>query len=185
MNLLDMVLDSRNSGSLQQLADRFGLDQQQVAAAVAEMVPALSSGLKQNLADPARADGLVAALQRGGHQRVIERPEQLAQSSAVDDGNALLGQLFGSKEVSRAVAGRATEKTGLDSGLLQQMLPLVASIAMGSMSQKAGAEGLLGARSEGGQEGAGLVGMLTNMIDADNDGSVLDDLVGLAGKFLR
>ncbi len=43
--------------------------------------------------------------------------------TAVSDGNNILGHILGSKDVSRAVADRASANTGIDSGMLKQMLP--------------------------------------------------------------
>ena len=62
--------------------------------------------------------------------------EVLADPATRDDGNAILGHVFGSKEVSRQVAARASAKTGIDSSILKQMLPLVAAMAMGGLSKK-------------------------------------------------
>jgi hypothetical protein len=67
--------------------------------------------------------------------------------------------------------------------ILQQMLPVVAAMVMGSMSQRAGAatsQAGLGAGVPGGD----LLGMLGPMLDADRDGSVMDDVAGMLGKFL-
>jgi len=179
MNLMEMMLSGQNAGQIQQLARRFGIGEEQVQAAVTQMVPALSQGLKRDMADPDSAAGLMRALEQGRHQRYVDEPEALVREETVADGNAILGHLFGSKEVSREVAKRASSRTGLDAGLLKQMLPLVASMMMGSLS-KASA----GSAVAGGQ-GGGVMGMLTGMLDADNDGSVVDDLMGMAGKFFR
>ncbi len=180
MNLMEMMLSGQNAGQIQQLAQRFGIGEDQVQAAVTQMVPALSQGLKRDMADPDSAAGLMRALEQGRHQKYVDEPEALVNEDTVADGNAILGHLFGSKDVSRKVAEQASGGTGLDAGLLKQMLPLVASMMMGSLS-KATASGAAPAGAQGG----GIMGMLTGMLDADNDGSVVDDLMGMAGKFFR
>jgi hypothetical protein len=58
------------------------------------------------------------------------------------------------------------------------MLPLLASVAMGAMAK----QGLGGAA---GREQSSAAGMLTSFLDADKDGSVMDDLLGMAGKLFR
>lgn len=121
-----------------------------------------------------------------------------------EPGNEILGQIFGSKEVSRTVAGQASQSTGIDPALLKKMLPLLAMAVTGYLaSQKAG-----GASSDGGQ-GGGLGGMLgqvlggvmggglggaapsgglgglASLIDLDGDGNPLDDILGMAGRLGR
>jgi len=135
--------------------------------------------LKRDMADPDSAASLMRALQQGGHQKYVDEPDALVREETVADGNAILGHLFGSKEVSRKVAEHASGGTGLDAGLLKQMLPVVASMMMGSLSKATAGGG-----APGGQSG-GMMDMLTGMLDADNDGSIVDDLMGMAGKFFR
>ena len=61
--------------------------------------------------------------------------------------------VLGSKDVSRQVATHAASETGLDSTVLKQMLPLVASLAMAALSKHA-------ASSNGQPTHAGVLGML-------------------------
>ena len=42
-----------------------------------------------------------------------------------------LAILFGSKDVSRAVAGHAAKQTGIGADVLKKMLPMVAAMAHG------------------------------------------------------
>jgi len=51
----------------------------------------------------------------------------------VNQGNDVLGQLFGSKDLSRAVAAQAAQATGIGQQVLQQMLPVIASMIMGGL----------------------------------------------------
>ncbi len=56
---------------------------------------------------------------------------------------------------------------------------------MGSLSKQADHNGVLaGANTASGAPNNAL-DMLGGLLDADNDGSVVDDLIGIAGKFLR
>ena len=78
--------------------------------------------------------------------------------------------------MSRNVASHASQQTGLDSGLLKQMLPVVATMVMGAMSKKAQAGE---ATAQGG--GSALSG-LGALLDQDGDGSSLDDVLNIAKK---
>ena len=65
------------------------------------------------------------------------------------------------------------------------MLPVVAAMMMGAMAKNAGGGAVtagLGVPASG--IGGGLLDMLTPMLDRDRDGSVVDDVAGMLGKFL-
>ncbi len=136
MNLLEMIMSAQNGAAAQQAGAGLGLNQQQSQSAIAALLPAISSALKQNTSSPQGLAGLLGALQNGNHQDYIEKPEMLGRPETVADGNAILGHLFGSKDVSRTVASRAAKQTGLDTGILKKLLPLVATMAMGSLSKQ-------------------------------------------------
>lgn len=214
MNLLDMIMQAQGGAAAQRAGQTLGLDQSQAQTAIAALLPAISSALKQNTQSPQGLAGLLGALQNGNHSQYVEQPETLGRPETVADGNAILGHLFGSKEVSRAVAGHAAEKTGMSSDILKKMLPLVATMAMGSLSKQTqapdmksqlaglamqqmlgggakagGLGGMLGGLLGGGarkqqrqaqqshQQGMGFLG---KMLDADGDGSVMDDVLKMA-----
>ncbi|MEZ5543511.1 MAG: DUF937 domain-containing protein [Pseudomonadota bacterium] len=185
MNLLGMLLDTQGSAALKQLTGAFGVSESEARTALSALVPALARGMQNNMATPQGAEDLLGALARGGHQRYIDQPGAVPAQQVTADGNAILGHLLGSKDVSRRVAGHAADQTGLDSGLLKKMLPVIATLVMGAVSKQTGAvQGLPGGLGGQAAGGAGLGGMLTQFLDADKDGSILDDLMGMARKFL-
>jgi len=215
MNLLDMILDAQKGRSVQTAGRTVGLNKAQTTQAIAALLPAISSALKQNTKSPQGLAGLLGALQSGNHQQYLETPATMKDESTIADGNAILGHLFGSKDVSRAVAGRAAEQTGIGADVMKKLLPLVATMAMGSLSkqtrQPSMQEQLTSLALEqmmgGGQKSGGLagmlggllggnarrqqqaqqqhqqgLGMLGNLLDADGDGSLMDDVLGMAMK---
>jgi hypothetical protein len=96
----------------------------------------------------------------------------------VDRGNNVLGQIFGSKDVSRAVAQNASTRTGLDPALLKKMLPMLAMVVAGYMAKRGGTQSTPSTPS-GARGGFGGLGAL---LDKDGDGNPLDDILG---GFLR
>ena len=184
MNLLKTILQAQNGGAVSQLANQFGLDQGQTNSALAQLIPALASGMKNNVSQQGGLDSLLSALNSGNHDRYLDDVSQLGQQSTVSDGNAILGHLLGNKQVSREVAGRASQNTGIDSSILKKMLPIVATMVMGGMSKQSGAGGMLGSLLGGGQsrQSSGIENVLSSFLDQDGDGSIADDLLS---KFLR
>ena len=180
MDLLQSVLNAQNGEAVSALGRNFGLNQDQTVAAVQQLVPALAAGLSRNSAQPAGLDGLLAALAGGSHERYIDNPSTLSDAASVQDGNGILGHILGSKEVSREVAARASARTGIGSDVLKQMLPLVATLAMGALSKQASTT-----RGPGSAPQSGVLDMLTPLLDSNRDGSITDDVMGMFGKFLR
>jgi hypothetical protein len=184
MNLLELLLDAQDSPALKQLATNFGISETDAREAVAEMTPALSRGLQHNISQQDGLESLLGALKKGNHQRYSDHPEALAEGSTTAEGNAILGHILGSKDVSRRVASHAASTTGLGAGLLKKMLPVIATMVMGSLSKQSASSALPG--GVGGASQAGdVTGLLTQLLDADKDGSVMDDLLGMAGRFMR
>lgn len=212
MNLLDMIMNAQGGQTAQQAGAGLGLNQQQSQSAIAALLPAISSALKQNTNSPQGLAGLLGALQGGQHEQYLENPQMLGQQQTVTDGNAILGHLFGSKDVSRAVAGHAAQKTGIGADVLKKLLPLVATMAMGSLSKQTKAPtmqsaltGLAMQHLMGGQKKSGLgailgavtgangrqqrqtqqthqqgMGIIGKLLDADGDGSMMDDVLKMA-----
>src|SRR5690606_23211082 len=153
-----------------QLAQQFGLSPEQAESAVAKLAPALTGALGKNAAAPGGLESLKGALASGNHGRYLDNPAALSDPTTTEDGNAILGHLLGSKDVSRRVAGEAGQSTGLDVGILKQMLPVVATLVMGAVSKKAAPGGA--AAGSSGTSGVGGLGDLGGL------GSILEGLTG-------
>ncbi len=193
MNILEMML--QNSGQISTMAKSLGLDQTQIESAIKQLTPALAQSVQRNATSTDGLSNLVNALQKKDHTRYIAEDDAIAQPEAISEGNKILGHLLGDKEVSRAVASQASEKSGIDSGILRKMLPMLATMFMGSMSKQASssssglgslagmAASMFGGSSS--KSGGGLTDILGNFLDFDHDGSSLDDIMGMATKFLK
>ncbi|MCB1019117.1 MAG: DUF937 domain-containing protein [Bryobacterales bacterium] len=182
MNLLETILGASSGAPVRGLAQSFGLSENQASSALQALLPALSGGLKNNVASPGGLESLLGALAGGDHSQYLADPSRLGQASTVQDGNAILGHLLGSKDVSRQVASNASSQTGLPVDMLKKMLPVVATLAMGALAKNTADKGIQRS-SAAAMPGGDLMSMLGPMLDADGDGSIADDLLGLAGKF--
>ncbi len=69
MPLFDMMMNAQNGEAMQTMARQFGLDKEQVEKAMAALMPAFSTGLKRNAANPADLSGCLQALAGGDHAR--------------------------------------------------------------------------------------------------------------------
>lgn len=133
LNLFDMLANAQNGNGVDALARQFGLSQQQAQAAVQALLPAFSQGLKRNTADPYGVGAFLSALSNGQHANYFDDAATAASPQGMAAGNDILGQLFGSKDLSRAVAAQAAQATGIGQQVLQQMLPAIAAMIMGGL----------------------------------------------------
>ena len=137
--LYDMLANAQNGAAFEQMARQFGLSQEQARAAVEALTPAFSQGLKRNASDPYGLGAFLQALSTGQHAKYFEDASRAFSPQGMEEGNGILGHLFGSKELSRAVAAQAAAATGIGQETLKQMLPVLASMIMGGLyKQSAG-----------------------------------------------
>ncbi|MCW5665086.1 MAG: DUF937 domain-containing protein [Piscinibacter sp.] len=183
-------------GGLRSVARELGIDEAQAARGAEALLPAILGGFKKQAQAPTVGleglGGLLGQLGGAGLADDVLAP----QPTDLGRGNDVLGQIFGSKDVSRTVAGNAAAQTGLDAGVLKQMLPMLAMLVAGVMARQGGAAApqvggpggglgdLLGGLLGGGAA-AGRGGGLASMLDLDGDGNPLDDILQMAGKALR
>ncbi|MEM1231241.1 MAG: DUF937 domain-containing protein, partial [Pseudomonadota bacterium] len=167
-------------------AKNFNLSGDQTSGLLKQLAPMIAKGMQKNTQSASGLDSLIGALNKGNHDRYLDNPSEITSEAAVQDGNGILGHLFGSKDVSREVARQASANTGISDGIIKKMLPMVAGLVMGSLRKQQQAEpnfaeslgNSLSTKTPGG-------GLLGSLLDQDGDGSVMDDLLGMAGKFLR
>ncbi|MER8482563.1 DUF937 domain-containing protein [Mesorhizobium sp. M1322] len=132
-SLFDILAQAQNGNGMQALAQQFGLSQQQTQSAVEALLPAFSQGLKRNTSDPYGLGAFMTAMASGQHAKYFEDASRAFSPQGVDEGNGILDHLFGSKDLSRAVASQAAQASGVSQQVLQQMLPVVASMMMGGL----------------------------------------------------
>ena len=208
MNITDILAQT---GGLQSMARELGVSEGQAATGAAALLPAILGGFKkQAQAQPSGLDGLGGLLGKLGGGALLDDVVS-PQPTNVARGNDVLGQIFGSKDVSRTVAQSAASTSGLDPSILKKMLPMLAMLVAGYMAKQRSAGtgaadqaapsggglggglggmlgGLLGGRDAGGDTtpgAGGAGGGLASMLDMNRDGNALDDIMRMAGKMMR
>jgi hypothetical protein len=196
---MDMMQILQQSGGIQTMARELGINESVAQAGAAALIPAILGGFKKTTqAQPTGLEGLgglLGQLGGGGLLDAVLAPKP----TPIDQGNSVLGQIFGSKDVSRTVAAGAEQQTGISSALLKQMLPMLAMMVAGYLAKQgsgAGAGGGAGGGAAGGLGGlvgnmlgggskAGAGGGIGALLDLNGDGNPLDDIIGMAGRLAR
>ncbi len=199
MNLTDILAQA---GGIESMASQLGVPPAVAKQGAEALLPAILGGFKTQAQGAGGVEGLGGLLGQLGGGGLLDAVLG-SQATPVQAGNDVLGQIFGSKDVSRTVADHAAGQTGLDAGLLKQMLPILAMMVAGYMAKQGGQQSgggglgdLIGGALGGGGSSGGLGGMLGSvlggsggglgglgkMLDMDGDGNPLDDIIGMAGK---
>ncbi|APG62820.1 hypothetical protein LPB140_08490 [Sphingorhabdus lutea] len=193
MNIADIL---QQSGAIESVAGQLGIDKNTAQIGAAALLPAILGGFKKNAQTQSGGieglGGLLSQLGGGGLFDKVLAPEP----TPVEQGNDVLGQIFGSKDVSRTVAGHASGQTGIDSSILKKMLPILAMLVAGYMAKQGGDNessggglgDLIGGVLGGGQSasrastGSGLGGILGNVLSGVvGGGSAAPSSGGLGG----
>ena len=186
---------------LQWIARELGINETQAANGAAALVPMILGGFKRELqTEPAGGLGLLGLIGQLGGSALLD--DVLGPTPAdVSHGNKVLERIFGSKDVSRAVARKAAAQTGLSPATLKKMLPMLATLVTGHMAMHqvehaahhvaAGSPlsevlGTLGSRiAAGGNPIPDVAPGLIAMLDLDGAGNPLDDVLEMAGRAMR
>ncbi len=184
MNLTDILAQA---GGIESMAKDLGIPPAVAKQGAEALLPAILGGFKKQ-AQSGGIEGLGGLLGQLGGGGLLDSVLG-SQPTPVAPGNEVLGQIFGSKDVSRTVAGQAATQTGLDSGLLKKMLPILAMMVAGYMAKQGGQSqgggglgdligGALGGGSGG---GGGLGGMLGNILGGAVGGGAAPAAAGGGG----
>jgi hypothetical protein len=170
MSLAQML---QSSGAIDSMARELNIDQQTAKMAAGALLPAIVAGMGRSATggnstpDPLGGLGSLAGAVLGGGGAgglgggLLDAV--LGQSpTPTGQGNDILGNIFGSKDVSRSVAGEVAAMTGIDEGLLKKMLPILAMAVAGYMAKQATGGGQQGAGASAG--GGALGGILGSIV---------------------
>lgn len=137
MDLLQMVLAASQNNALDKLANQHQLSQDQTSDVLSQLLPELGRRVQSNIEQDNGLESLVNALNNGNHQRFIDDDNILDDPNTVLEGNKILGHLLGDKDTSRQVASQVEGNTGISASIIKQLLPMAASLLMGTMSKGA------------------------------------------------
>jgi len=200
MSIMKLLQQAQGGQGISQLAQQFGLDQSTAEKLTGMLAPAIGSAAKQR-AQQGEATKVLESLRGEGQANLFDNPAEAASTGGQAQGMDFLQNILGGQEEAQGLAQEAAGRAGVDSSTVSQFLPALAAMVQGGMQKNmpdtaidgmesslaGGSEGaggglmgmvggLLGG-NKGGDSGGGL-GPLMQMLDADGDGSPLDDILG-------
>lgn len=136
MRIEDVVRNAQGGAALANLAKAFGAAPADVETAFGSIMGELTQRMERNTLSRGGLADLVAALGNPANAAVLTDPSLAADPRARMTGNEALDMIFGSKDKSRRVAARAARASGLNAGLVERMLPVIAAMLMGGLGEE-------------------------------------------------
>ena len=189
---LEALLGLLQGQDLGNLASQVGGNEGEVKNGVMAALPAMLAALGKNAGTEKGAEELNNALEKKHDGSILDNLSGYLSNPDLKDGAGILNHLFGSQTSN--VANAVSQSSGLDSNGSMKMLQMLAPVLMGMLGQQKkqnnlDAKGLgnltsMLASNFGSEAGAsGIMEAVTNLLDANKDGNVMDDIMGMVGKF--
>lgn len=186
--LLDLLNSPMGKQIISGVSGSTGQSEGDTGKLLSMAMPVLMGAMKKNAQTPEGAAGLMGALSSKHDGSILDNLGGLfdggVDDSVKQDGEGILGHLLGEKRPN--VENALSKQSGMDAGTVAQVLKVAAPILMGvlgkqtrqsNVSDSNGMNALLGSMLGGQpQENQSLI---TSLLDADGDGSILDDVAGM------
>ena len=186
--LLDLLNSPMGKQLISGVAGQTNQPESKTADVLSMAMPLLLGAMKKNVSSPGGAQGLMSALSGKHNGSILDNLGGLFEGGVDDqvmqDGAGILGHVFGNKQPQ--VENALSQKSGLDAGAIAQILKIAAPIVMGyigketaqsNVNDSSGMNALLGSML-GGQPKENQ-SLIMTLLDADGDGSILDDVAGM------
>lgn len=190
MELLKMVTEQlMDEGMLSKMGGSVGARPEQVKKVAQMGLPALMEAMGRNAKDPDGLSSLLGALDQ--HQEDdVEDLSGFLNKVDTKDGAKILDHVFGGSK--QRVQSNLARQAGMDPSQVSGILSQLAPILLGALGQEKkrghmGTGSILGLLTDGiGQGGnGGISAMVSGLLDADDDGSIIDDVSELLGGFFK
>lgn len=187
--ILDVLNSDLGKTIISGVSGSTGTDQDKTSSVLTMALPVLMKAMERNASTPEGAQGLMGALNNKHDGSILDNLGSLFGGGVDDnvktDGDKILNHVLGQKK--QGVEQVIGQKAGLDAGSVDNILKVAAPILMGILGQQAkqnnvnsqgDISGLLGGLL-GGSSSQNEQSFLEKILDADGDGSVVDDVAGM------
>jgi hypothetical protein len=186
--LLDLLNSPMGKQMIQGVAKETGQAEDQTAGVLSMALPLLMGAMKKNVSDPQGAQGLMSALSSKHNGSILDDLGGLfgggVDETVKQDGAGILGHVLGSRQP--VVENALSQKSGMDASTIGSILKIAAPIVMGYLGRQTAQSNVADAGGLNSLLGSMLGGqpqqnqsLIESLIDADGDGSVLDDVAGM------
>jgi len=189
-NILDLLGSDIGKTLISGASQQLGQDKGKTTSALSAALPLILGAMKNNAKTPEGAAGLLSALGNEKHGGgILDNLGSILGGGGIDDdvmqdGAGILGHVFGGKEEN--VANAVSKSSGVDLGSAMNILKVAAPFLMGYLGKETRQQGVSNQSGIGDLLGGMLGGgsndqqnMVEKLLDADGDGSIIDDVAGM------
>ncbi|MCQ4191161.1 DUF937 domain-containing protein, partial [Methylocystis suflitae] len=165
MSYLDEILQSAQGGQLvSNLAQRFGLSDEQMDRAIKALSPALEVGLSNAAEQPMLFEKVLGDIASPLRAAAFDDPGAAQDADSLAQSRQLLEDLFGSPAAAGQIVQVAARESGLRPDILSQLLPVLVSVLIGGLFKNV--------------SNRGLGGVLGQLVSSGALGSILEQMLG-------
>ena len=193
MDIMELIMSQlNNKDALAELGKKVGANPSQVKQVTQMGLPTLIKALSNNASTPKGAEALAGALDQHKDDDINDIIRYI-KNVDTEDGRKILNHVLANKNqnVQTRLAKQAGLETSQVTGLMSQLAPLL----LGALGQQKKKENLdatgissltsLLSDSMGKKDDSGIMGMVSQLLDSDKDGDILDDVSGIIGSILK
>lgn len=168
---LKYFMSNAGPETISQLTKQLGISKSAAKQIVPQVIPMILGGLKKQKDERGGEARVDKILNKYGSADALKDITGVLASKAKDEKpDPALGGLLGNSGIQASKMFSKNFK--LDPDLAKRIIPMLSPIILGSLTKKRDAEG------------AGSRG-IASLLDADGDGSILDDVAGFLGKGMK
>ena len=196
MDLSNLIQSQLTDGLIDQLSSQLGgADRAQTTAAATGVLSTLMGAMARNASTPDGAAALNNALERDHDGGILDDVMgmlggQANANSRTTNGAGILNHVLGDRQ-SGAV-DMISKMSGLSGDNTGNLMSMLAPMVMGMLGKAkrqnnldaGGVSDLLSGFTKKEQANNPVMGLITGFLDADGDGSIIDDVAGMLGKSL-
>ncbi len=203
-DIMDLIKGQLSDGLMDQLTQQIGAsDRQQTAKATNGIVEVLMGQLAKNAQNKDGASALANALDRDHDGSILDDVagylggQRQAQNNRMTNGAGILKHILGGSQ--GGVVDMISQMSGLQKGQSGNLMAMLAPLILGSLGKAKRDNGLdagglgnvLGSILSGQRQqrqqrrGNPAMDLLSNFLDKDGDGNVIDDVAGMLGNLFK
>lgn len=195
-NIIELLQSQLSGQVLDQLSNRIGADSnEKTAVATNGVVSTLVAALSKNASSSDGSNALLSALDRDHDGSIFDDlsgfigGQNVPVNNRAANGAGIVQHVLGAKQSN--VTEMISKMSGLDSNKISQLLITLAPVVMGALGKakkqtpqhdRAGIPELLQRSVRSEQNKSTEANLLTRILDADGDGSIMDDIADFGLK---
>lgn len=190
-SLIGTLLQTLGSSATGELSQQLGTEEGKTKSALEVAIPLLIGALGKNAEESEGAEKLDSALRRDHSGAMLEDVKGYVRKGGDrQEGEAILKHVLGSKK-GKAEKGIA-QTTGMEESQAGALLEILAPIVLGALGKEQQDKGLDAGslsgvlqkeRQQTNDSQSPIAALITDIIDSNDDGNILDDILGMAMRF--